>query len=157
MQSKALEKEAMRAQAKEANERKRAKQFMDKGDMESAKMIAGEAIRFRQEGTNLMRMAGKMSAVSAKLDSAYRTQQVSAQIKNSIPGLQSCLAKINASGVQASMGQFEKVFEDLDVTTEALTGSLDVVASSATDQTAVNSLLQEMQSDMALQQQNQIG
>lgn len=51
--------------------------YMNKGDMESAKMLASEAIRFQKESTNLHRMAGKMNAVSAKLDSAVRTQQVS--------------------------------------------------------------------------------
>ena len=50
---------------------------MDKGDMESAKIIASEAIRFRNESINLNRLSAKMGAVGLKLDSAYRTQQVS--------------------------------------------------------------------------------
>ena len=47
---------------------------MDKGDMESAKIIAGEAIRYSKEATNMHRMSGKMSAVSSKLESAVRHQ-----------------------------------------------------------------------------------
>ena len=47
--------------------------YMDKGDMESAKIVAQSAISFKKESTNLYKMSGRMSAVSSKLDSAYRT------------------------------------------------------------------------------------
>ena len=77
MQAKALEKEAERSQKQAEAQRNKAKTYMDKGDMESAKIIAGESIRYSKEATNLHRMSGKMSAVSSKLDSAVRQQQVS--------------------------------------------------------------------------------
>ena len=64
---------------------------MDKGRMDTAQIIAGEAIRYQKEAANLNRMAGKMSAVGNKLESAARTQQVSMQIKNAVPGLKNCL------------------------------------------------------------------
>ena len=51
---------------------------MDKGDMESASIVAGEAVRFNKESVNLQRMSAKMGACALKLESAYRTQQVSA-------------------------------------------------------------------------------
>ena len=54
-------------------QRARVKVFMDKGDMESAKIVASEAIRFQKESVNLNRMSAKMGAVALKLDSAYRT------------------------------------------------------------------------------------
>ena len=46
---------------------------MDKNDLESAKIVASEAIRFRKESVNLNKMSAKMGAVALKLDSAYRT------------------------------------------------------------------------------------
>ncbi len=52
MQSKAMQKEAEKSMAKAEQQKKRAKQFVDKGDMESAKMIAGEAIRLKKESIN---------------------------------------------------------------------------------------------------------
>jgi len=142
MQAKSLEKEAQRARAKEQQERAKAKKFMDKGDMESAKMVAGEAIRFRNEGLNYSRMSAKMGAVSAKLDSAYRTQQVSAQIKQAVPSLKNALKQMEKSGISTNMADFEKVFEDLDVQVEGVTGALDnVVGASSADSDAVSELL----------------
>ena len=45
--------------------------------MESAKMVAGEAIRLKKESINQTRMGAKLGAVAAKLDSASRAQEVS--------------------------------------------------------------------------------
>lgn len=92
-----------------------------------------------------------MGAVSLKLDSAYRTQQISQQIKNCVPSLTSALAQMQKSGITQNMAAFEKVFEDLDVTTEGLTGALDNIAGqSAGDQSEVSVLLQQMQAEMGL-------
>ena len=70
-------------------------------------------------------MSGKMSAVGSKLESAARTQQVSMQIKNSVPALKNCLKQMEKSGVHKNMAQFESVFEDLDVQIEGVTGAID--------------------------------
>ena len=69
-----------------------------------------------------------MGAVGLKLDSAYRTQNISQQIKNSVPSLTAALGQMQKSGITANIAAFEKVFEDLDVTTESLSGALDSVA-----------------------------
>lgn len=62
------------------------------------------------------------------------------------------------SGVAANITQFEKVFEDLDVNVEGLTGALDSVTSqSAADQTEVANLLAQMQADAGLQANIGIG
>ena len=112
---------------------KKAKVYMDKGDMESAKILGGEAIRYQKEATSLFRFSGKMSAVGSKLESAARTQQVSMQIRNSVPSLKNCLKQMEKSGVGANMAQFESVFEDLDVQMEAVTGALDAVGGATTE------------------------
>ena len=64
---------------------------MDKGDMQSAQIIGAEVIRCRTQAANLHKMSGKMQAVSLKIDSAIRSQQISQQIKQSVPGLKNAL------------------------------------------------------------------
>ena len=124
---------------------------MDKGDMESAKIVAGEVIRFQKESVNLNRMSAKMGAVALKLDSAYRTQQMSAQIKSAVPSMQKALGAMNSSGVATDMAAFEKVFEDLDVHVEGVTGGLEAVTGqSAADQSEVGQLLQQMQAEAGM-------
>ena len=121
---------------------KKAKAEMDKGRMDIAKIIAGEAIRYQKEAVSLNRMGAKMSAVGAKLESAARTQQVSMQIKNAVPSLKNCMKQMEKSGVAKNMDAFERVFEDLDVKIEGVTGALDSVAgTSSEDQQAITELL----------------
>jgi len=61
------------------------KTALDKGQMENAKVFAENVIRNRKEAINLRRFGVKMGALSAKLESAHRTQEMSKQISNSVP------------------------------------------------------------------------
>ena len=74
-----------------------------------------------------------MGAIGAKLDSAVRTQQVSMQIKNAVPGLKNCLKQMEKSGVTKNIDLFEKTFEDLDVKIEGTVGALDSVAGQSSE------------------------
>ena len=106
----------------------------------------------------MFRMSGKMAAVGSKLESAARTQQVSMQIRNSVPALKNCLKQMEKSGVTKNLAQFERVFEDLDVQVEGVTGALDMVAGqSSEDNQAVMQLLQQMQSEQAMNQGMAVG
>ena len=112
--------------------------------MDSAKVFAETVIRNRKEALNLKRFGVKMGALAAKLESAYRTQQISETISKSVPMLQRCMQKMDTLGINNSIGEFEKVFEDLDVKTEELNGAMDNVYATTIDQSEVTNLLQEM-------------
>lgn len=58
--------------------------------------------------------------------------------------LQNCMKKMDAIGAAGSIGDFEKVFEDMDVKTEEMTGALDNVYSTSIDNGEVMNLLNEM-------------
>mmetsp|Transcript_5678 Transcript_5678/g.7609 ORF Transcript_5678/g.7609 Transcript_5678/m.7609 type:complete len:210 (+) Transcript_5678:63-692(+) len=157
-QARSLEKEASKAMANREVQMKKAKIEMDKGRMDIAQIIASEAIRYQKEAVGLNRMAGKMSAVGAKLESAARTQQVSMQIKNAVPGLKNCLKQMEKSGVAKNMASMEQVFEDLDVKTDGITSALDAIGGpTSEDNQAINELLQQMQSEQAMNQGVSIG
>ena len=64
-----------------------ASQALNKNQMENAKIYAENVIRNRKEAINLRRFGVKMGALSAKLESAHRTQEISSQISNSVPML----------------------------------------------------------------------
>ena len=70
--------------------------------MENAKVYAENVIRNRKEAINLRRFGVKMGALASKLEGAYRTQQVSETISNSVPMLQNCMKKMDSIGVRIS-------------------------------------------------------
>lgn len=67
--------------------------------MENAKIFAENVIRNRKEALNLKRFGVKMGALAAKLESAYRTQQISETIQKTVPMLNKCLKKMDTLGV----------------------------------------------------------
>jgi len=119
--------------------------------MEFAKVYAENAIRIHKEALSIQRFSAKLGAVGAKLESAYRTQQVSMQIKNCVPQLESAMKMMNKMKISEQMANFEKVFEDLDVKTEDITGALESVTGSSVQQDEVNSLLSQMMAEQGLE------
>lgn len=69
--------------------------------MENAKVYAENVIRNRKEAINLRRFGVKMGALASKIESAYRTQEISKTISNSVPLLQSCMKKMDSIGVSS--------------------------------------------------------
>ncbi len=67
--------------------------------MENAKVFAETVIRNRKEALNLKRFGVKMGALAAKLESAYRTQNISETISKSVPMLKNCMKKMDTLGV----------------------------------------------------------
>ena len=73
---------------------------MQKGDVESAKLVAEEAIRLQKQAHNLQRLSLRMGGLSRKLESAYRTSQVSESIAKSVPMIKSSLKTMEKMGVR---------------------------------------------------------
>ena len=67
--------------------------------MDNAKIYAENVIRNRKEALNLRRFGVKMGALSSKLESAYRTQEVSKSIASSVPMLKKCMKQMDSVGV----------------------------------------------------------
>jgi len=85
MTSRQLERQSVKLEGGEKAELTKIKTALDKGQMENAKVFAENVIRNRKEAINLRRFGVKMGALSAKLESAHRTQEMSKQISNSVP------------------------------------------------------------------------
>ena len=91
-----------------------------------------------------------MQALSSKLEGAARTQQMSTTLKNTIPALKSAMKKMDAAGISGSVGEFEKVFEDMDVKTAEMDAAMESMYGGSIDTGEVNNLLGEIQSENAM-------
>ena len=63
------------------------KKAMEKGDAESARIYAENAIRIKNTGTGYLRMASRLEAVASRLESAIKMQQISKQMGNVVKGM----------------------------------------------------------------------
>ena len=72
---------------------------LNQNKTEEAKMYAETVIRQRNEAIHVRRFGIKMQALSSKIESAYRTQQMSQTMKSTIPILTKAMKKMDANGV----------------------------------------------------------
>ena len=61
------------------------------------------------------------------------------------------------NGISENMADFEKVFEDLDVQIETMTGAMDSVTASSSDANEVSDLIAEMQGAAGLEAGSAMG
>ena len=77
MTQKQLEKESKKLESQDKVEKKKIVEALNKGQMDNAKIYAENVIRNRKEALSLKRFSVKMGALASKLESAYRTQNIS--------------------------------------------------------------------------------
>ena len=62
------------------------------------------------------------------------------------------MSQMNSAGIMGSVGEFEKVFEDMDVKTAEMDAAMDNVYSSTIDAGEVENLIGEMTGAVALKE-----
>ena len=85
-----------------------------------------------------------MGALAQKVDSAARTQQMSESMAKTVPILQTAMKQMEKAGIANSVGEFEKVFEDMEVKTGEMDAALENVYGTTIDQSEVNALFTEL-------------
>ena len=85
---------------------------MKDGNLEGARIYAQNAIRKKNEGLQMLKLAAKMDAVASRLDTAQKTQQISSTIQQTVPQLERALAGMEPEQMARNMDKFEKIFDD---------------------------------------------
>ena len=117
---------------------------MNKGQMDNAKIYAETVIRQKKEAQNVRRFGVKMGALAQKIEGAARTQQMSKTMSSTIPIMQKAMKNMDKAGIGASIADFEKVFEDMEVKTGEIDAALENVYEGTIAQDEVTSLLEEI-------------
>ena len=91
MNAKMMERQAKKIEEEERKERKKVLEAMNKNRVEDARIYAENVIRQRKEAVSTRRFGIKMQALSAKIEQAARTQQMSQTMKNTVPLLQKAM------------------------------------------------------------------
>merc|ERR1712183_808669 len=98
MTSRTMEKQAQKLEQSETANKKKILEALSKNQMETAKIHAETVIRNKKEAISIRRFGVKMGALSSKLESAYRTQEVSKSISQSVPLLQNAMRQMDSNG-----------------------------------------------------------
>ena len=148
--SKQLSKLAKKCEKDEAAERLKVKKYMEKGDAETARIYAQNAIRMKSTGLGYLRLSSRLDAVASRVESAQKMKQVTKQMGAVANGMDKVLASMDVNKITAVMDKFEASFEDMDVRSQYVEGALNSATATSQSEDAVESLLEQVATEHAL-------
>jgi charged multivesicular body protein 1 len=127
--------------------------------MEGAKIYAANAIRKKNEALNLLRLASRIDATAARVQTAVTMKKVTSNMANVVKGMDKAMQSMNleqvskAKQISMVMDKFEQQFEDLDVQTEYMENSMGQTTATMTPGDQVDELMQQVAEENGLELQ----
>ncbi|EPZ35734.1 charged multivesicular body protein 1b [Rozella allomycis CSF55] len=125
--------------------------------MEGAKIYAQNAIRKKNEGLNMLRLSSRVDAVASRVQTAVSMRQVTQNMAGVVKGLDAAMSSMNLEKISMVMDQFEKQFEDIDVQTQYMEGSIGNTTALTTPQEDVDTLIQQVADEHGLEVKMDMG
>lgn len=145
MKTKELERQSKKEEKKIKENEKKCKKAMEKGNMEGARIYAQNAIRAKSQSLNFLRLASRMDAVSARVQTAIDMQQLTKSMTGVTKNMDSIMKSMDIERISKVMDKFEEQFEDLDLNAQYMEQAMD----SSTAQSMPTSQVDEMMGRIA--------
>ncbi|KNE59180.1 hypothetical protein AMAG_03505 [Allomyces macrogynus ATCC 38327] len=155
--AKQLQRDARRATKDETSEKAKLKKAIQQGNMEGARIYAANAIRKKNEGLNLLRLASRIDAVASRVQTAVTMRKVTQSMTGVVKQMDKAMASMNLEQISAVMDKFEQQFEDMDVQTGYMEGAIAQSTAMTTPQTEVDSLMQQVADEHGLELNMELG
>ncbi|XP_030831107.1 charged multivesicular body protein 1a-like [Strongylocentrotus purpuratus] len=149
--SKQLERYAKKAEKEQKVQSGKVKKALEQKNPEGARIYAENCIRKKNESLNFLRMASRIDAVSSRIKSAMVMKQVSKNMGQVVKGLDKALQSMDLQKISGIMEKFESQFEDLDVHTQVLEGSMGAATTLSTPQDQVDQLISQVAEENGLE------
>lgn len=144
LQSKNLQRQAQKAEKDAKKEKLKVKKAVEQGNKEGARLSAENAIRQQTQHMNFLRLSSRIDAVASKLDQAVQMNQVSEKMCKITQKLGPTMNAMNTLEVAQTMGEFESMFEDIDVRTEMMNSAIDGTTTTQIPEDSVANLMQQV-------------
>ncbi|BGP53395.1 hypothetical protein JCM8202_000288 [Rhodotorula sphaerocarpa] len=134
--TKQLQKQSRKAAKDETAEKTKLKKALQQGNQDGARIYASNAIRKKNESLNLLRLSSRIDAVASRVETAVTMRQVTGSMAAVVKNMDRAMQDMNLERISAVMDKFEGQFEDMDVQTGYLEGTLsnDTAISAPSDQ-----------------------
>lgn len=119
-------------------------QAIQQGNHEGARIYGQDAIREKNQALNHLRMASRIDACSSRIETAVRMGQVTDGMKGVVKGMDKGIASMNVEKISKLMDKFEQQFEDLDVKTQYMEGTMNATTATSTPAEQVDELISQV-------------
>lgn len=148
---KQLERLATKAEKEQKVQEGKVKKALLARNKETAQVYAENAIRKKNEGLNYLRMAARVDAVQAKVQSAMTMKDVTKKMEGVTKALDKAMASMDLEKVSKVMEKFEEQFTDLDVRTSTIEESLGGATTLSAPQDQVEALIRQVAAENDLE------
>ncbi|XP_042352358.1 charged multivesicular body protein 1a [Plectropomus leopardus] len=153
---KQLERAAKRSEKDSEKEQAKVKKALQQKNVEVARVYAENAIRKKNEGINLLRMASRVDAVSSKIQTAVCMKGVTKNMGQVTKALDKALGTMDLQKVSAIMDKFESQVQNLDVHTSVMEDSMSSAMTLTTPQEQVDDLIHQIAEENGLEVMDQL-
>eukprot|EP01084_Bolivina_argentea_P219624 372450_1 len=154
--AKSLNRQSVKSEKDSKAAKKKIKTAMEKGNMEGARIHAQDSIRLHSQSLNYLKLASRIDAVAARVDSAAKMQTLTKSMGKVVKSMGSAMKSMNVQKISTVMDQFEKQFEDLDLTTEFMESAIDSTQAASMPQEDVTDLMNQVADEHGLEVQEQL-
>merc|ERR1740138_1067416 len=131
-----------KCEKEEKAEKEKVRKCLEKDNHDGARIHAQNAIRQKNNAQNYLRLSSRVDAVSSRLESAIKMQQVTKSMGSVVKGMDKVLGSMNVEAISKVMDSFEKAFEDMDVRSEYVEGAMNSSTTAAMPEEQVDELMQ---------------
>jgi len=148
---KQLERLSKKAEKEQKIQEGKVKKAIQTKNVDTARLYAENAIRKKNESLNYLRMAARVDAVQAKVQSALTMKDVTKRMGEVTKALDKAMASMDLEQVSKVMEKFEQQFTDLDVTTTTIEDALGGATTLSTPQDQVEALIRQVAAENDLE------
>jgi len=142
--SKQMQRSSKKCEKNEKTALSKLKKAIQQGNHEGARIYGQDAIREKNQALNHLRMASRIDACSSRIETAVRMGQVTDGMKGVVKGMDKGLASMDTEKISALMDKFEQQFEDLDVKTQYMEGTMNATTATSTPAEQVDTLIERV-------------
>ncbi|EDW19793.1 charged multivesicular body protein 1b [Drosophila mojavensis] len=146
-----LERNSKKCEKEEKLEKAKAKKAIQKGNMDVARIHAENAIRQKNQAVNYLRMSARVDAVASRVQSALTTRKVTSSMAGVVKAMDAAMKGMNLEKISSLMEKFESQFEDLDVQSSVMEGTMSDTVTTSVPQGDVDNLLQQVADEAGLE------
>ncbi|ORM39771.1 Charged multivesicular body protein 1 [Babesia sp. Xinjiang] len=133
----------------EESEKLKVKRALEKGNVEAARVHAGNAIRKHNEALRFLQYHAKLEILRHQVDSADRTNKVTCEMRKALPQLRK-IANCKSMDSASLFNQFEKIFEDMEVAEAYTDQTMSDTTAHLAPQLEVDTLISKVADEHAL-------
>merc|ERR1712137_535685 len=152
--AKQLNRLSTKCKKEESTEKSKIKKALEKDNHDGARIHAQNAIRQKNNAQNYLRLSSRVDAVSSRLESAIKMQQVTKSMGQVVKGMDKVLGSMNVEAITKVMDQFERSFEDMDVRSEYVEQTMNASTTAAMPEEEVDTLMQMVADEHGLKMED---